>query len=161
MPSSYYTYRYTDAYQYASAYDPAFYNIMVSGDQVWVEPKYITSMFGTWGASVVVPTYSWYYGWTRPSYSWWYGYPRYSWYDWGYSSIYDPYWGWSWGFGWGGIHTTQDLSHRTITTTTIRLTMAVAAISVLLWHTVQIALRLAVDLRTLTEQLVPQLLSRV
>ena len=102
MPSSYYTYRYTDAYQYASAYDPAFYNIMVSGDQVWVEPKYITSMFGTWGASVVVPTYSWYYGWTRPSYSWWYGYPRYSWYDWGYSSIYDPYWGWSWGFGWGG-----------------------------------------------------------
>lgn len=102
MPSSYYTFRYTDAYQYASAYDPAFYNIMVSGDQVWVEPKYITSMFGTWGASVVVPTYSWYYGWTRPSYSWWYGYPRYSWYDWGYSSLYDPYWGWSWGFGWGG-----------------------------------------------------------
>ncbi len=102
MPSSYYTFRYTDAYQYASAYDPAFYNIMVSGDQVWVEPKYITSMFGTWGASVVVPTYSWYYGWTRPSYSWWYGYPRYSWYDWGYCSLYDPYWGWSWGFGWGG-----------------------------------------------------------
>ena len=102
MPSSYYTYRYTDAYQYASAYDPAFYNIMVSGDQVWVEPKYITSMFGSWGASVVVPTYSWYYGWTRPSYSWWYGYPRYSWYDWGWGCGYDPYWGWSWSFGWGG-----------------------------------------------------------
>lgn len=102
MPSSYYTYRYTDAYQYATAYDPAFYNIMVSGDQVWVEPKYITSMFGSWGASVVVPTYSWYYGWTRPSYNWWYGYPRYSWYDWGYGAMYDPYWGWSWGYGWGG-----------------------------------------------------------
>ena len=102
MPSSYYTYRYTDAYQYASAYDPAFYNIMVSGDQVWVEPKYITSMFGTWGAAVAVPTYSWYYGWTRPSYMWWYGYPRYSWYDWGWGCGYDPYWGWSWGFGWGG-----------------------------------------------------------
>lgn len=102
MPSSYYTYRYTDAYQYASAYDPAFYNIMVSGDQVWVEPKYITSMFGTWGASVAVPSYSWYYGWTRPSYMWWYGYPRYSWYDWGWGCGYDPYWGWSWGFGWGG-----------------------------------------------------------
>ena len=56
MPSSYYTYRYTDAYQYATAYDPAYYNIMVSGDQVWVEPKYITSMFGSWGAAVVVPT---------------------------------------------------------------------------------------------------------
>lgn len=102
MPSSYYTYRYTDAYQYATAYDPAFYNIMVSGDQVWVEPKYITSMFGSWGASVVIPTYSWYYGWTRPSYSWWYGYPRYSWYDWNYGALYDPYWGWSWGYGWGG-----------------------------------------------------------
>ena len=102
MPSSYYTFRYTDAYQYASAYDPAFYNIMVSGDQVWVEPKYITSMFGSWGAAVVVPTYSWYYGWIRPSYSWWYGYPRYSWYDWGWGVGYDPYWGWNWGFGWGG-----------------------------------------------------------
>ena len=102
MPSSYYTFRYTDAYQYASAYDPSFYNIMVSGDQVWVEPKYITSMFGSWGAAVVVPTYSWYYGWIRPSYSWWYGYPRYSWYDWGWGVGYDPYWGWNWGFGWGG-----------------------------------------------------------
>lgn len=100
MPSSYYTYRYTDAYQYATAYDPAFYNIMVSGDQVWVEPKYITSMFGSWGASVVIPTYSWYYGWTRPSYSWWYGYPRMSWYDWNWSFGYDPFW--YWGFGWGG-----------------------------------------------------------
>ena len=100
MPSSYYTYRYSDAYNYASAYDPAFYNIMVSGDQVWVEPKYITSMFGSWGASVVIPTYGWYYGWASPRYNWWYGYPRYSWYDWGWGSIYDPYWGWS--FGWGG-----------------------------------------------------------
>ncbi len=100
MPSSYYTYRYTDAYHYASAYDPAFYNIMVSGDQVWVEPKYITSMFGNWGASVVVPTYSWYYGWTRPNYGCWYGYPHYSWYDWSWNFGYNPYWGWS--FGWGG-----------------------------------------------------------
>ena len=53
MPSSYYSLRYSDAFHYASAYDPAFYNIMVSGDMVWVEPKYITSMFGTWGAAVV------------------------------------------------------------------------------------------------------------
>lgn len=106
LPSSYYTYQYSDAYHYASAYDPAFYNVMVSGDQIWVEPKYITSMFGTWGASVALPTYSWYYGW-GPSYSsWWYGYPRYSWSDWNwrYSSWgynwawgYDPFW--SFGFG--------------------------------------------------------------
>ena len=102
MPSSYYTYRYTDEYQYATAYDPAFYNIMVSGDQVWVEPKYITSMFGSWGAAIAVPTYGCYYGWSAPSYNWWYGYPRYSWYDWGWNSYYNPYWGWNWGFGWGG-----------------------------------------------------------
>ncbi len=70
MPSSYYTWRYSDAFHYASAYDPAFYNVMVSGDMVWVEPKYVTSMFGSWGAAIV-PTYSWYYGWVSP-YDYWY-----------------------------------------------------------------------------------------
>lgn len=70
MPSSYYTLRYSDAFFYASAYDPAFYNVMVSGDMVWVEPKYVTSMFGSWGATIV-PTYSWYYGWVSP-YDYWY-----------------------------------------------------------------------------------------
>ena len=91
MPSSYYTWRYSDAFHYASAYDPAFYNIMVSGDMVWVEPKYITSMFGSWGA-VAVPSYSWYYGWSYPYYYWNSPY-RWSlnWY-WGWSSPY--YWGW-------------------------------------------------------------------
>ena len=53
MPSSYFNLRYGGTYTYATAYDPAFYNIMVSGDQVWVEPRYITSMFGTWGATNV------------------------------------------------------------------------------------------------------------
>ena len=54
MPSSYYNFRYGGSFTYATAYDPAFYNIIISGDQVWVEPKYITSMFGTWGGSVYV-----------------------------------------------------------------------------------------------------------
>ena len=35
MPSSYYTLRYSDAFFYASAYDPAFYNVMVSGDTLF------------------------------------------------------------------------------------------------------------------------------
>ena len=39
MPSSYYSLRYDGRVTYATAYDPAFYNIMVSGDEVWVEPK--------------------------------------------------------------------------------------------------------------------------
>lgn len=95
LPSSYYDWRYSDAFHYASAYDPAFYNIMVSGDMVWVEPKYVTSMFGSWGA-VAVPSYSWYYGWGAPYRYYWNNPYRYSlhwnlYYDW-----YSPYY-----CGWG------------------------------------------------------------
>ena len=95
MPSSYYTWRYSDAFFYASAYDPAFYNVMVSGDMVWVEPKYITSMFGSWGA-VAVPSYGWYYGWDYSHYYWNspYGWSM-SWY-WG-----SPYY-WNTPYYWGG-----------------------------------------------------------
>lgn len=114
MPSSYYNFRYGSAFTYATAYDPAFYNIIISGDQVWVEPKYITSMFGTWGGS---PYYGgWYFGWNY-SPSWW-GYPRYGWggWNWGFGiSWYDPWWGYGhpywgpgwrpgWGGGWHGAH---------------------------------------------------------
>lgn len=100
MPSSYYTLRYNNAFTYSSAYDPAFYNVVVSGDLVWVEPKYITSMFGTWGATVV-PAYSWYYGWYSP------------WDYWDWSYRYNPYfarypyrWDWrcNWYWGWGHHH---------------------------------------------------------
>lgn len=118
MPSSYYNLRYGGAFNYVTAYDPAFYNIMVSGDQVWVEPKYISSMFGTWGATNVTfgvsyYPYSWYYGWNRPYYGAWWGYPRYSWYDWNWGVCYNPYrwWGYGypygypygWNYGWGAV----------------------------------------------------------
>lgn len=116
MPSSYLDARYSSAFTYASAYDPAFYNIIISGDQVWVEPKYITSMFGTWGGTVLWDP--WYYGWTRPwgpsfafgSWGWsvgwnaWYNPWYYGWYGawgpWGpwYASWYDPWWGPAWGW---------------------------------------------------------------
>ena len=91
MPSSYYELRYSPAYNYVTAYDPMNYNIVVMGDEVWVEPKYISSMFGSWGA----PSYAVYGGWGWPygfGYSPW-GYPHYSWWDWHYD--------WSWNFGWG------------------------------------------------------------
>ena len=88
MPSSYYSLQYSDAFHYASAYDPAFYNVMVSGDMVWVEPKYITSMFGSWGAAVV-PSYGWYYGWGAPYRYGYYGY-----------NPYDYYWNMGWYYGW-------------------------------------------------------------
>ena len=47
MPSSYEYLRYSSKFRYLSAYDPAYYNIIVMGDEAWVEPKYITAMFGT------------------------------------------------------------------------------------------------------------------
>lgn len=106
MPSSYWNLRYSSVYNYVSAYDPAQYNIIVMGDNVWVEPKYITSMFGSWGR----PSYSmsvyasglynrWYFDWgyASPYYSWTWGYPRYSW---GYS----PFYGWNYGWGWRDYH---------------------------------------------------------
>ena len=97
MPSNYYALRYENsgAFMFASAYDPAFYNIMVSGDQVWVEPKYITSMFGSWGAT---PYYGgWYFGWNHPSFGW--GYPSFGW---GYP--HHPWWGWNWSIGYWPWH---------------------------------------------------------
>lgn len=104
LPSSYYNFRYGGAYNYVTAYDPALYNIMVSGDQVWVEPKYISSMFGTWGATnVTFAVGNWYFGWSSPylyNYGAWWGYPHYSWWDWNWNVCYNPYYNW-WGYGWG------------------------------------------------------------
>ena len=94
MPSSYYDLRYGTASHYVTAYDPAFYNVMVSGSQVWVEPKYITSMFGTWGAVNVTMAVNspWYFGFGTGFYDPWYysswGFPRYSWYDWNWNVCY-------------------------------------------------------------------------
>ena len=102
LPASYYNLATSEAMRYASAYDPAFYNIMLSGDQVWVEPKYVTSMFGSWGATnVTVGIYAspWVYGWggyTSPYYCTMWGYPRYSWYDWNWNMCYNHY---HWGYG--------------------------------------------------------------
>lgn len=104
LPSSYWSLRYSPTYNYVSAYDPAFYNVIVMGDNVWVEPKYITSMFGTWGLPTASTAFyaaglynRWYYDWGYvPYYSWAWGYPRYSW------RFYDPYYSWNFGWGWHG-----------------------------------------------------------
>ena len=73
MPTSYFNLRYNGTYQFVSAYDPAVYNIIVMGDEVWVEPKYITSMFGTWGSPSIVS-----FGWSAGLYNDWY-------FSWGYN----------------------------------------------------------------------------
>jgi|GEM_PF-1628078 RhoGEF, Guanine nucleotide exchange factor for Rho/Rac/Cdc42-like GTPases len=88
---------------YASAYDPAFYNVIIYGSHVWVEPKYMST------------------GWYKPmsSLSFYgdYGYPYssnlyfgfgYSAFDYGFYpfgfgfglSFYNPYYAWNdWGYG--------------------------------------------------------------
>lgn len=109
MPSSYFDLRYGNSRFYVSAYDPSFYNVMVSGSQVWVEPKYITSMFGTWGATnaTMLIHSPWYYGWSAGFYdpfyysSW--GFPHYSWYDWNWNICYGG-WGTNLWWGWGGVY---------------------------------------------------------
>ena len=104
MPSSYYNMLNSSSIYYVTAYDPSYYNIMVSGDQVWVEPKYVTSMFGSWGATNVtfgIYASPWNYGWSYhvdPFYYSMWGYPRYSWYDWNWAMCYNPfYYDWYWG----------------------------------------------------------------
>ncbi len=68
-----------DEYWYARTYDPSYYNIIVYGDHIWVEPYYISAMF-SW------PRY-------RHSY-----YSHYS-YTWPYWGFYP--WGFTWSYGWG------------------------------------------------------------
>ena len=112
MPSSYFNLRYGGDYMYVTAYDPAIYNVMVAGDQVWVEPKYISSMFGSWGATnaTMLVHSPWYYGWNSVVYDPWYysswGFPHYSWYDWNWNICYGPSWslGFNLWWGWGGIY---------------------------------------------------------
>ncbi|MBR4994976.1 MAG: hypothetical protein IKY82_02815 [Alistipes sp.] len=129
MPSSYFNLRYNSSNAVVTAYDPALYNIMVSGDEVWVEPKYITSMFGSWGAvNATVSFYSpWYFGWRSwGTYDPWYyrsirscwGFPHYSWWDWNWHMCYphaDIYrWTGSlgyWGWGWGGLYYPNNYWH--------------------------------------------------
>lgn len=91
MPSSYYDFAYSDKAFQASAYDPAFYNVIVMGDEVWVEPRYVTAMFGNWGSSVNI-NLGW--GWNS-----WYS-PYWDWYGPGWYSWNRPYWGWSASWGW-------------------------------------------------------------
>lgn len=99
MPASYWDFRYGDAYFLTLAYDPAFYTVMVMGDQVWVEPRYITNMFGSWNNP-------YYYGYRYGYNPYYYGY-SYGYYDpWGWSSPYwgcDPYYYWH-HHSWYGPH---------------------------------------------------------
>lgn len=89
---------YSDAYWYAQAYDPYYYNVIVMGDEVWVEPFYVSAMFG-WHRPHYSYGYGFGYGWNYWNYGYGYGYPWYS--SWGYGN---SYWnGYAWGYN-NGYH---------------------------------------------------------
>ncbi|HNV81405.1 MAG: hypothetical protein WBI34_03115 [Tenuifilaceae bacterium] len=112
---------YADFYDdlwYASVYDPSFYNVIVYGGHVWVEPNYISSMFlwpyrynryGYWGYNPWSFYMGWGFGYGYPYYSYW-GYPYYSY--WGNPYYYGGYgwYGWNsymWGYNsgfWDGYY---------------------------------------------------------
>jgi len=78
-----FTVRYSDAYWLAQSYDPALYHIVIMGDQVWVEPWYISTMFN-WPHS-------------HFSFGFGYGYNNWAWNPWYYDYYYSPfYWNNSW-----------------------------------------------------------------
>lgn len=112
-PSSYYQLEYNNAnLEMLSAYDPAEYNAYIDDlGNIVVSPKYISSMYGSWGDPYGA---SWVYGYPTWGYYSTFGYPRYGWYDWQfgttfgyYAPYYDPWWGYSpyyygyyGGYGW-------------------------------------------------------------
>lgn len=88
--------------------DESDYNLMVMGDEVWLEPKYVTSLFGRWNNR---GRFSLSFG-INNIYDPYWDSPYYYWRDWGYNAnnyYWDPYWGyrrygynpwWDWSFGW-------------------------------------------------------------
>jgi hypothetical protein len=43
--NNYYDVQFSDAYWYASTYDPIMYNVIIMGDDVWVEPNWLSNSF--------------------------------------------------------------------------------------------------------------------
>jgi hypothetical protein len=112
---SYYTVRNSDAFWYASAYDPAFYSMVVMGNDVWVEPNYIAASFGY--RNTLMGS-SWYGGYGYPYNSFNYYHP-YSWnsnpyyaYHSGYTNgFYQGFYGSYYPYYWGGRYNRNNLSH--------------------------------------------------
>ncbi len=112
---------FSDAYWYASAYDPAFYNVIISGSSVWVEPKWMTPSFGYYSGVYIRP----YYGYSINYYSPWfmdYGYyggyygSYYHQYYNSYYTGYNGYWGYPYynyyGYDRYGSNRTYDVARR-------------------------------------------------
>lgn len=87
---------YSSDYWFAQAYDPYYYNIVVMGDQIWVEPRYISAMFG-WPRTNFSFGFGWNYGYWNYN-SWYWNLP----YNYNYYGYNNSYWsGWNDGY-WHG-----------------------------------------------------------
>ncbi len=90
---------FSDAYWYAHAYDPMFYNIVAIGGDVWVEPRWMTSSLGFgYRYNTRNPFYhNRYWGnpyFSSPFYSYGFGYGHYPFYgSYGYYSYYNSFYG--------------------------------------------------------------------
>jgi len=88
---------FSDNMWYASAYDPAFYNIVVMGDDIWVEPNYISASFGYRNVYPSTYYYSSWYNWGF-GYNNWY-YPHHHHLGFGfYNNYWSPYGGYYGGY---------------------------------------------------------------
>lgn len=82
MPNNYSTYL-SDDYWYASSFDPAFYNVMVMGDEVWVEPNWLSTSF--------ISSYGYGSFYRKSYYNSFYPFSSFSFGYTGYPSYYSPY----------------------------------------------------------------------
>ena len=101
--NNYYSVRFSDDYWYASSFDPMFYNTVVMGNTVWVEPNWMSSHFRhgynygsfyNYGGFYNRPYSSWGFGFSHHPYSMNSFYP----YNYGYGYGYN-YYGYSYGYG--------------------------------------------------------------
>jgi hypothetical protein len=91
--SDYYSVTNSDAYWYASTYDPMFYNIIVMGNDVWVEPNWLSHSF-TYGYNA-----GFYNSPYRPYNLIGHYYPNY--YGYGYGN---NYYGYGYGYGYNYVY---------------------------------------------------------
>ena len=82
--TNYYDFRFSDAYQLASSFDPMFYNTVIMGNSVWVEPAWMSSRYGYNYGFYNAPYNSFRFGFNTYPYSSMYSFHPYH-YGYGYS----------------------------------------------------------------------------
>jgi mRNA-degrading endonuclease YafQ of YafQ-DinJ toxin-antitoxin module len=82
--TNYYDFRFSDAYRLASSFDPMFYNTVIMGNSVWVEPAWMSSRYGYNYGFYNAPYNSFRFGFNTYPYSSMYSFHPYH-YGYGYS----------------------------------------------------------------------------